>query len=139
MKNKNVIIYTSLLVGIIVFYGGFFYGKSSTKSAMGNRTQFTSGQTGGRSSVNRAQGGMRGNGFVMGEILSKDTTGFIVKLMDGGSKIIFTSASTTVLKTTPGSIADISIGTNVMVQGGVNADGSVTAQSVQIRNQQIVK
>lgn len=56
-----------------------------------------------------------------------------LKLRDGGSKIILLSGSARIMKETEGSIDDLSIGTGVSVMGEANSDGSINAQSVQIR------
>lgn len=124
MKNKIIIAVVVLVVGVGAFYSGVNYGKAQipTRSAVG---QFGSGQNGSR--------GARGNGFVAGEILSKDATSITLKLTTGGSKIVFTTASTTVSKSTSGTLSDLDTGANVTIQGVANSDGSVTAQSVQIR------
>ena len=124
-----------LLVGALVIGGGAFYGGTvyakktaqGNRAAGGNRIQFAgNGAAGG--------GTFRMNGgLTAGEIISKDETGFIVKLRDGGSKNVLTASSTTVGKMTNGSMDDLVVGTQVTVIGAANQDGSVTANSVQIR------
>ncbi len=113
------------VVAILLAGGSFYAGMSYQKSQVPARGQFGAGQ------------GMRapraGVGFVSGEILLKDETGFTVKMQDGSTKIVFTSTSTPVLKSTNGSTNDLDIGTQVMVNGKGNSDGSITADSVQIR------
>ena len=74
-----------------------------------------------------------GGGFTTGTVLSKDTTSLTIKGRDGGSKVVFFSDKTSVTKSVEGTVADLSIGNDVAVTGTLNTDGSVTAQSVQIR------
>jgi hypothetical protein len=79
-----------------------------------------------------SRGGI-GGGFISGEVVSKDDTTITLKLKDGGSKIVFLSGSTEIMKSTQGTAQDISVGTQVSANGTSNSDGSVTAQMVQIR------
>ena len=87
-----------------------------------------------------ATGGQRGvkggaqNGFVSGSIVSIDDKSMVVGIQSGGSKIVLFSTSTQVMKSTAGSTADLTVGENVSTTGVSNADGSVTAQSIQVRN-----
>jgi hypothetical protein len=132
------------------FFGGLTYQKSKgvTADMLQNLTQdqrrqlfaggaggFAGGAAGGRAGGAGRGGAAFGGGVnaVMGEVLSKDATSFTVKLRDGGSKIVFYSASTTVAKMDSGAIGDVAVGKNVMVSGTTNSDGSVTATMVQIR------
>jgi len=65
-----------------------------------------------------------------------------VKLEDGSSKIILLSEKTSINKASEGSITDLTAGEKVAVFGTTNADGSVTAQNIQInpvaRNSNII-
>lgn len=71
--------------------------------------------------------------MVAGEIISKDEKSVTVKLRDGGSKIVFYYDGTKIDKFVSGNAADLEVGKNVVVSGTTNFDGSVTAQSVQVR------
>lgn len=123
-KNKNIII-TSVIVAIIAFYGGMKYGQSSAQTG-----QPRTGQFAGRN----VAGGMRNaGGFTGGEVLSKDENSLTIKLRTGGSMIVLYSSSTQIQKSAPGTISDVNVGEQVTIIGSSNADGSLTAQSIQIR------
>lgn len=78
--------------------------------------------------------GRGGMGFINGEVLSKDAQSLTVKLPDGGSKMVLFSTSTMIGKSSTGTVDDLMIGGNVMVNGETNSDGSVTARNIQVRN-----
>lgn len=131
--NKQTII--GGLVALIVVSGGAFYGGMSyAKSQTPTRGQFGNGQFIGNGQL--PGGGMRGGmngGFTAGEIISKDETSITIKMQDGSTKIVLVGSSAQVMKSTTGSVDDLAIGIQVTVTGSANSDGSVTAQSVQIR------
>jgi len=127
--NKKIHIITSIIIiGIIAggaFYWGMLYGK--TQSA---KTPFTAGNFQG---VRANRAGVNGN-FVTGNIISKDGNSITVQLPNNaGSKIIFYSDATQVSKTISGTSADLMAGETVITTGTTNSDGSITAQSIQIR------
>jgi hypothetical protein len=117
------------------FYGGMQYQKNQApvlgqgRGLGGARGGNFGGQPGGTGGQGRTAFG----GGTMGEVLSKDDKSFTVKMRDGGSKVVFFASSTRVGAMTDGVIDDVKPGVNVMVMGAPNSDGSVTAQSVQIR------
>ncbi|MBU1612868.1 hypothetical protein KKC87_00335 [Patescibacteria group bacterium] len=78
-------------------------------------------------------GGRAGGGFVSGEIIGRDDKSLTLKLTDGGSKIVFFADSTEIGIFEKGEIADLENGKAVTVSGSPNEDGSVIAQSIQIR------
>jgi hypothetical protein len=135
MKNKKMVI-TSIVVIVIVgvgaFLGGTLYakGKSPESRSMGNRGGQFSNIRGDRAGDMNVRGM---GGFTGGEIISKDEKSITVKLMDGGSKIIFLGSTTKVSKSVDGSTEDLVVGKQVTITGTPNADGSLTAQSVQLR------
>lgn len=136
--NKKIIINSIIacVLGIALFYGGFLYGKSSTIQVDQRGQGFGSGSVGAmrtsRSGSN--SGGMGMGGFISGEVISKDDQGVTVKLRDGGSKIVFISPSTKIVKDTVSSLNDVVVGSQVSINGSSDTNGSITAQSVQIRS-----
>ncbi len=129
-KNKKIglgVLGIIVLVG--VFYGGMVYGGTNVRASMMSRGGQTFNPMGG---ARGARGGI-GGGFTAGTILAKDDKSITLQIMGGGSKIIFLDTNTKVSKQTEGSIADLAVGTQVSVTGAANADGSVNAQTVQIR------
>ena len=141
MKNKIIIIAvaTVLIVGAGAFYGGMKYqqGKDSSlaQNFSGQRMRAGNGAGNFQGGV---QGGGRGGaqagaGFINGEIIAKDDKSVTIKLGDGGSKIVFYSASTQMQKMADMSLGDLAIGQQVVANGTVNSDGSVTAKTIQLR------
>jgi hypothetical protein len=137
--NKAVGILSVLVVcaGLAGFFGGVQYQKSNGAPQMpgvmnmGAGGMMQQGRMGTGGTGARLAGGA---GFTSGEILSKDENSITVKLMDGGSKIVLFSASTTVMKATEVSKDELNVGEQVTVTGATNTDGTVSAQSVQVRS-----
>lgn len=125
-KILPIILVTAIAVGGIAFYGGMKYGQSNS-----------SGQGGLAPQERQARFGQRGTrnagGFAAGQVIAKDDKSITVKLRDGGSKIIFYSDTTEVGKFVNGAPSDLEVGKNVSLNGSANSDGSITAQSIQIR------
>ena len=120
-----------IIIGAGSFYGGMKYGQQNRfASASQGNFRGVAGSFGG---ARRGGAGGTGGDAASGEIISKDDKSITVKLRDGGSKIIFIADSTQVMKSTAGTVSDLAIGDQVMSFGTANADGSVTAKSIQIR------
>lgn len=133
MKKIIIIIIAIVFIGSGSFYGGMKYGTNKATTNIQNMRQvrgqqFVSGGAGGPRS---GQGS--GEGFTAGEIISKDDKSITIKLRDGGSKIIFLTTTTPVTKSATGSMEDLSAGTQVVITGKANPDGSLSAESIQIR------
>ena len=130
-KNKIGWMVGGLVLMGVIFYAGNMYGQNKASS-------LAQGNTGGRS-FGGGRGGRGGGGFVTGEILSKDAHSITVKLRDsansgqGGSKIVFYTDKTTVMKSLDGSLSDLVVGKQISVMGMPSPDGSVNAESIQIR------
>jgi ABC-type Na+ transport system ATPase subunit NatA len=131
MKNiKNNTIVIVLIAAIVAGTAGFFGGMQYQRSQRGSfARQFGAGQ-----GMMGANGANRGGGFrpVAGEILSSDKNSVTVKMTDGSSKIVVFTDKTTINKTATASASDLKVKEQVVVFGNENADGTVTAQSVQI-------
>lgn len=127
MKQSNLIIIfviIIILVGGGAFYGGMKLGQGQKGPGNFQRAGQMNGANAKRiSNVN----------FINGDIIAKDDKSVTVKLRDGGSKIIFYSSTTEIGKMASGTLSDLSVGTSVMATGKVNTDGSISAQSIQIR------
>lgn len=132
----NILHAVSIPVLILVsFYGGMSYARTNTTKQfeLGNRNgmmQAGAGTYGGRTG---GRNGAMSSGFASGEVLSKDDKSLTIKLRNGGSQIILLSDKTQVVKSDQGVITDVIVGGNVTINGTANQDGSVTAESIQIR------
>jgi hypothetical protein len=135
-KYIAAVVASMLVIGSGAFYGGMQYEKSSGPR-MRDRGQFGDGQfQPGENLRGSGSGGgqqFRGGGFTAGEIISRDDSSITIKMQDGSTKIVLVGSSADVMKTTEGSADDLAVGTHVTVAGTANSDGSMTAQSVQIR------
>ncbi len=132
MKKFLPILIAVLVIGGAAFYGGTQYTKAK-QPARGNFTRLGQGAGAQGAGGANMRGGQAGGGFASGEILSKDDKSVTIKLRDGGSKIIFFSGSTKVTKTVDGSLEDLKVGESISATGSANTDGSITAQSFQLR------
>lgn len=147
-KQTISVAVATLAVGAAAgFYGGIQYqakrspSLSSFQDMTPEQRQQTFGQfrggngqaTLGGQAARRAGGASAGNGFATGDVLSKDDKSITIKMRDGSSKIVFLSGATAVGKTTTGTKDDLTVGVQVMVNGTSNSDGTLTAQSIQIR------
>ncbi len=135
---------TAIIAGAVAFYGGMRYDSYKSGPSLADLKNLpqqeirqklqASGLFGGG---NRGMIALRRNGgnssFIGGEIISKDDKSITIKSQDGGSKIVFLSPSTQINKSTAGSSADLAAGKQVTVNGTANADGSLTADLIQIR------
>jgi len=128
MKKYSIHVIWIVIV-IIALAGGYFWGKASVP-ARGARSYF--GAASGTRGFAGARGGA-GGGFVAGTITSNDGSSLTVELPNGNSENVYYSSSTQVIKPSPASVGDLTSGTMVMIGGTTNPDGSVTAQSIQIR------
>ena len=145
MQNKKniTLIVSFIMVALIAFYGGTTFSKSkSTTPQNGNQA----GLLGQGNQFGQGRGMRAGGGNVFGQIIAKDANSITVEIKTPtdqkgatiantgtGSKIVFYTGTTTILKTTDGTIDDLAIGKNISVQGTANPDGSVNAQSISLR------
>jgi hypothetical protein len=139
--KKDIVL--PLVVAVIFAAGGFYGGMKyqQTKSGSGFTREFgTRTGMGGRQGGNvmmRGQNASTGNMRMsfrpfFGEIINSDDKSITVKLEDGSSKIIMLSDKTTINKAESATKAELVKGTKVSVFGQEDADGIVSAQSIQL-------
>ncbi len=144
MKKLISIIIVLVLVGGGAFYGGMKYGQSKNPLSSFSRQNLQNltpeqrqqrlQQLGANANGSQfARGGGSGGGVANGEIIAKEDKSIAVKLQDGGSKIVFFSQSTEISKSASGNANDLDVGKTITVRGSANSDGSITAQSIQLR------
>ena len=137
MDKKNIIIIAvvAVVIGAVAFFGGMKYSEAkASQNALAQRQQRMGAGFGGQGATGGQRAGARaGSGFVNGEIIAKDDKSLTIKMRDVGSKIVFLAGSTEVSKFAKGELSDLENGKNVMINGTANPDGSVVAQTIQIR------
>ena len=128
--DKKALVISSAVVLIVVaaasFYVGMNYGKGQNSKPSFNAANFQA--------MRGSKTGANGGNFISGNIISKDSSSITLQIPNnGGSKIIFYSDTTQINKSAAGTANDLTTGTTVSITGTTNSDGSVTAQSIQIR------
>ena len=133
MNKKIVWVVVGVIALIAVFYGGVVYGRSQNNSAGMRASQQSFSFNGPNGGTKNARNGNSFGGIMAGEIISKDAQSITISLQSGGSKIILISSGTKVSKMASGNLSDLTTGANVAVTGSLNSDGSINADSIQIR------
>ncbi len=154
MKNQQTYLMAAavvLIVGAVSFYGGMQYQKSQILAGrqypgagngqmMGGR-QGAPGVRGDQGTMGGGTAGGRqfGAGAIMGEILKSDDSTITVKAQDGSGKIVVLSESTVINTASAAAKSDLTIGATVNAFGVPNADGSITASTIQILPAQLAR
>jgi hypothetical protein len=133
-KNIGGMLVVAAVFSVGAFFSGMSYAENRTPSfgnlPMGANGQFSgNGMQGGATRTDRNGAG----NLISGEVIGKDTAGITMRLQNGSTQIILVGSSTQILKSTPGSLDDLDQGSTATVSGTKNSDGSVAAQSIQIR------
>lgn len=126
--KKYVVHIVWLVIAIVALGGGFYWGKAS--GAASRAAGFAGTYS---SSTRRAAGGAAGGGFTTGQIAQLGSDSLTLQLANGNSQVVFYSTSTPVSEPTMVSADTLKVGTTVMVGGTSNSDGSLTAQTIQVR------
>jgi len=106
-------------------------GRQGMYGVPGQNGQFgQAAKAGGRNVAAGASGAM-----ITGELLKKDAGSLSLKTRDGSSLLVLVTSSTRATKMVDGSINDLNVGEEIIVNGTTNSDNSVTAQMVQVRQQ----
>jgi hypothetical protein len=126
MKIDQKTIVTAAIALIIGFLGGHFIsgGTAKTASFPGGGVGFSRGASSGRT---------MGGGFLSGTVAKQDSGSITVNTRDGSSHVVLLTPDTTVSKSVNGALTDIATGSEVIVSGTTNSDGSVSASLIQLR------
>lgn len=126
-----IIVVLLVVVAAGAFFAGMKYQQSRRLTFAG---QFGNGLQGNRlGGQNSSRGRFNmGGRQVVGEILSLDDKSLTIKLADGSTKIILLSDTTSIIQATQAAKTDLKAGERVGVFGTQNADGSMTAQNIQL-------
>lgn len=127
MKKILIVIIALIAVG----GGAFYYGMKYRESKIPQKPQIFGANA---SSSRNQTGKQQMAGSVSGEIIAKDDKSVTINLRAGGSRIVFFADSTEIVKSASGTQNDLEIGKSVVINGKANQDGSITAESIQLRS-----
>jgi Domain of unknown function (DUF5666) len=125
--------WVALAVVAVVFAGGGFFGGMKYQASKTPAVVLRPGMGGAGTFAGRRAGGASGASFINGQVLNVSGSTITVKSMNGGSQVAVLAPSTQYRKAVDGASSDVVVGSQVTITGSTNSDGSLTAQSVQIR------
>lgn len=129
-KNRIILGIVVVIIAGGAFYAGNVYGKGQTPSRTGGTFVAGAGGFAGRTGTRTGAAG----GFTTGQILSVGQGSVTIQEQSGSSsEIVLVSDTTQITKSVSGAMSDLTPGTSIIVTGSTNSDGSITAQSIQIR------
>lgn len=120
-----------LVVALAALGGGYAWGHASAGRSGGGYAGAGAFASSTRRSF--AGGGASGGGIATGQISAMDSSSITLQLANGNSEVVFYSSSTQISEPKTVPVSDLAVGTNVMVAGTSNSDGSLTAESIQVR------
>lgn len=138
MTTKTTIAATAIICLLIGGTGGYFgrglLRQNSALGPMSNRGAFQAGTNNfqGRSGQNGQMPGGQAGGRVIGHVQSIADGRLTILTPNNSSQIVLVNSSTTYQTMTSGSAGDVTTGTQVLIMGQQNPDGSTTATSIQI-------
>ena len=123
-------VWVPVVVGALCAIVFFFVGKSvgASGAASSARSAFASSTRGGFAGRAGA-----GGGFAAGQIVSLSANSMTIQLANGNSEVVFYSSSTQIVAPQTVPVSSLKAGSQVMVGGTTNSDGSVTASTIQVR------
>lgn len=131
MTTKTTIAITAVISLILGGVGGYVSATTYKGSSQFGPGQHQGGPV--KFQGQRTQNGqIFGGGRVIGQVQSVAEGRLTVQTPNNSSQIILINDSTTYQKMTSGSVSDVTTGTQVVVVGQQNPDGSTTAASIQI-------
>ena len=126
--NKTIIITAIVALGIGLG-GGYAAAKvSAPATTSGSNTSFARGSARGLRGGNQSA-----NGFIAGTVAKENSESLTIDTRDGNSHLVLLTPATSVFKSVAGSLTDVTIGSTVTVSGSTNSDGSISADSIQLR------
>lgn len=144
-ETKKISALITLIISLVALGVGFALGilfqKNQTPSNRMGNNQFQMGDrpSGNRMNSDNSVGNgtqnnrqLNGPGQITGEIIKIDDSSLTIKTPDGGSKIVLISDSVSFNQAAVVDKSKLQVGSQVIIDGTTNTDGSVTCKSVLI-------
>ncbi|MCL5010068.1 MAG: hypothetical protein M1289_00500 [Patescibacteria group bacterium] len=123
-KTKVMVFAIVIIVGLAGFFAGMEYKKHPGNTHPHNRQLYLTGK--------KHKLGKNARIPVRGQIIATGSGTITVQMPDGTSKIIVLSGNTKITKSIKGSANDLKKGERILVIGKKSANGSVTAENIEL-------
>ncbi len=124
--NKHTIL--TAVIALVVGFGTGYVTHTAPAPTQGTRGTFAGANGGGM-----MRSGVAGGGLLSGTVASKDAGSITLNTRDGSSHVVLVTPATTVSKSVTGGLTDVITGSNIIVSGTTNSDGSISATLIQLR------